>query len=141
MDNADIVSVLGGVNDYLRTATLGNFGDTDNKTFYGSLDILCKGLKQKYPNSFIFFMTPLNTRCSPYTGSKLYKLDDFRIAIKDVCKKYGISVLDTAVLADFSKEFNADGYTGDGLHPSQDFHKNVLAPVIADFIKTNYKAA
>ncbi len=36
---------------------------------------------------------------------------------------------------------NAPGYTGDGLHPSQEFIREKFAPVIADFIRENYKPA
>jgi hypothetical protein len=62
MEDADIVMVMGGTNDVLSLGTakgvLGSPNDTDKSTIYGALDHLCKGLKEKYPNSFIFFMTP-----------------------------------------------------------------------------------
>ena len=69
------------------------------------------------------------------------KQAQIRQAIKDVCWKYDIPVLDTAALADFSQEYNSVGYSGDGVHPSQEFYRDVLAPVIADFIRKNYKPA
>lgn len=138
MGKADIISVMGGTNDWGRYSTLGNINDTSADTFYGALNILAKGLKDNCQNSFIFFMTPL--KCIQYEGRyEGAEFDAFRKAIKDVCAKYDIPVLDTAKLADTSKEFKSSGYNGDGLHPSQEFHKNTLAPVIVEFIKDNYK--
>ena len=134
MEDADIVSVMGGINDYGKPVVLGTINDTQTSTFYGALNTLAKGLKEKYSNSFIFFMTPLSV---PNYAPLLEK---YCKAIKDVCAKYDILVLDTNSLCDFSKEYNADGYVGDGVHPSEEFHKNVLAPVIANFIKNNYKS-
>ena len=140
-DDADIVSVMGGTNDFGRFTTLGTINDTQTSTFYGALNTLAKGLKEKYPNAFIFFMTPL--KLISYRGNLRDEgadFDKYRQAIKDVCAKYDIPVLDTAVLADASQEFGADDYQGDGYHPSQVFHRNVLSPVIFNFIKNNYKA-
>lgn len=133
-DDADIVSLMGGTNDFSQ-GVIGTIDDTATDTIYGALNELAKGLKEKYPNSFIFFMTPLKSVWSTPT-----KQAQICQAVKDVGNKYQIPVLDTANLVDFSKEFNADGYSGDGVHPSQDFYKNELAPVIANFIKNNYKA-
>lgn len=55
---ADIISVWGGTNDFCFGATLGVLGDTTNTTFYGSLDVLIRGLYGMYPNAEIFFVTP-----------------------------------------------------------------------------------
>ena len=140
-DDFDIVSVLGGVNDFNSGAPLGNINSNGYDSIYGSLNILAKGLKEKYPNAFIFFMTPLSESSKWYAENHAYSLLDVGSAVKEVCAKYDIAVLDTAVLADYAREYNAPGYTGDGLHPSQEFHKTVLAPVIADFIRKNYKPA
>ena len=138
MEDADIVSVMGGTNDWGRHSPLGTIDDNCTDTFYGALNVLAQGLKIKYPHAFIFFMTPL--RCKQYEGLlENSDFDDFRQAVKDVCAKYDIPVLDTANLADFSQEFNAPHYSGDGVHPSQDFHHNILAPIIVQFLKDNYK--
>ena len=140
-DDFDIVSVMGGTNDYFQFATLGTISDTDTETFYGALNVLAKGLKEKYPNAFTFFMSPIKVRNASANTSNTKRHDDICRAIKEVCAKYDISVLDTSTRVDFSQEYNADDYTGDGVHPSQAFHRYVLAPVIADFIRNNYKAA
>ena len=132
--DADVISVMGGINDTDENVTIGTINDVDCNTFYGALNTLAKGLKDNWSDAFIFFMTPLNAR------GRVGVYEQVCQAIKDVCAKYDIPVLDTSKLADFSQEYNAKGYVGDGLHPSQEFHKNTLAPIIAKFIKNNYKA-
>ncbi len=133
--DADVISVMGGINDTDENVTIGTISDMSTSTFYGALNVLAKGLKENWSDAFIFFMTPLNAR------GRVGVYEQVCQAIKDVCAKYEIPVLDTSKLADFSREYNAPGYTGDGLHPSQDFHTTVLAPMIADFIRKNYKPA
>lgn len=140
MVDADIVSVMGGINDILRSCPLGQPSDVAIDTFYGALDVLAKGLKEKYPNSFIFFMTPLKVKKCENNIEKRASVQQYNQAIKDVCARYEIPVIDTYLLCDFSTEYNSEGYIGDGVHPSQEFNTSVLAPTIAQFIKDNYKA-
>ncbi len=135
-DGFDIVSVLGGVNDCGSNAPLGDINSTGHDTIYGSLNILAKGLKEKYPNAFIFFMTPLPARAEWFAGNLYYALPDVATAIKTVCAKYEIPVLDLYSKCPYEDEMYES--FSDGLHPSQEFHKNVLAPLIAEFIRENY---
>lgn len=137
-DNADIVSVMGGVNDFGCWVSLGEPTDKSTTTFYGALNTLAQGLKEKYPNAFIFFMTPLKWQNNENKTNNGGTLDDFRTAIKTVCDIYDIAVLDTATLADFSTEYNLAEYKGDGLHPTQAFVSGTLAPLITQFIRDNY---
>ena len=137
MCDADIVSVMGGINDFGRGGLLGQAGDDTEYTFYGALNILCAGLKRKYPNAFVFFMTPLKMQLFGDKDDETV-LRSFCNAICEVCANYGIPVLDTATLADFSREYDEAGYYGDGLHPSARFHREVLAPLIVSFLKDNY---
>lgn len=135
MGEADIVSVMGGTNDFTQ-GIIGTMDDTRTDTIYGALKALAIGLKEKYPNAFVFFMTPLKS-----VWSTAERQAQICRAFKEVGAEYGIPVLDTAEIADFSKLFNAEGYSGDGVHPSQEFYTYTLAPVIADFIKTNFAPA
>ena len=49
--DADIVAFMGGTNDYWYNKPLGTFGDTQDTTFYGALDVLVSGLIAKYPTA------------------------------------------------------------------------------------------
>lgn len=56
-DDADIVMVVGGRNDYNQRYPVGQPGDTTADTFCGALSILIDGLRTKYPDSLILFST------------------------------------------------------------------------------------
>lgn len=129
----DIIGVLGGVNDYAMNHPLGTIKDIDDKTIYGALKGIARGLQKKYDDSFIFFMTPYKCDREP----KGYELEDVANAIKEVCYMYKIPVLDLYSLNDFDPKTNS----GDGLHPNQEFFINNTAPTIVEFIKNNYKQA
>ena len=59
--DADIVCVFGGTNDFGHgTAPIGTPRDRDPYTFYGAVNNLFRTLIERYPNSFIFVMTPLH---------------------------------------------------------------------------------
>ena len=134
-ENADIISVMSGVCDRAGSRPLGTINDNTDATIYGCYNLIAQKLKEKYPNAFIFFLTPLKCKGweNPYAG---YTLEDVVIAMKRVAFKYDIPVLDTFNLGQFELEmFNEDS---DGLHPSQEFFKNYTAPQIAQFIKDNY---
>ncbi len=140
-NNADIISVFGGTNDYGRNATLGELGDTENKTVYGALDVLCNGLINKYPKAFIFFMTPLRRADKVGVNASGFTLEDIAKAIKEVCYKYSIPVLDLYEKGGFhiEKEIFRNIYGGnDRIHPNQDFVEQHLAPMIEKFIRANY---
>lgn len=141
-DNADIVSVLGGINDFCEgdgkqtSIALGTIDDTDIKTIYGALNVLAKGLKEKYPNSFIFFMTPMKVTAPHYPPTVTYDLPVLVQAIKDVGNKYDLPVLDLYNDCPYQNEM-VQPYS-DGIHPTQNFVRKELAPLIADFIRENY---
>lgn len=137
-DDADIISVFGGTNDQGVGFELGKIEDTENSTIYGSLDILCKGLIEKYPQAFIFFITPLRNG-NAKINSKGYSLEDVANAIKEVCYKYSIPVLDLYSIGGFHIENDnfREMYNGeDKLHPNQKFMNEHLAPIIEQFIRS-----
>ena len=134
---ADIVSVMIGVNDYARSAELGTITDTGLSTVYGGLNTLVKGLKEKYPDAYIFFMTPMPCYREEITSNATgVELVEVVSAIKEVCQKNNIPVLDLYTVGGYTMD--ADPYS-DGIHPTQNFFVKYTAPIIAEFIKENYK--
>lgn len=99
-DTCDIVAVSCGTNDFQYDWTdFGTINDSTNDTFYGALNVLCLGLITKYPDKVIFFTTPIKRAQSPYTtidsqNTKGKTLADYAEAIKEVCARYSIPVLD-----------------------------------------------
>ena len=92
-DTADYVIVIGGHNDAMLMHRYG-----DNTDFFRSkLDILCKGLKQKYPTAKICFVTPWNV------PQPMYK--ETAQAIEDVCGQYGIPVFNSVMRSGINVRF------------------------------------
>lgn len=142
-DDADLVVVAGGTNDWNHNhTTLGDFGDKSIHTFYGALDVLCRGLLAKYVGKNIMFITPIKRWHGLADGAEYYNpntmgytLEQFVEAIKKVCGFYGIPVLDMfneCTINPIIPEI-AEAYIPDGTHPNYEGHK-IMARQIAGFI-------
>lgn len=124
-DDADYITVKGGINDINNHAPLGALGDTEKTTFYGALDILCQGLLEKYPGKKIAYITPLYYDSGDAAGQYIK-------AIFEVCNQYGIPVIDMYYSGPFSAAVPAEIralYFYDGLHPN-DYGHEVMARYI-----------
>ena len=141
--DSDIISILAGVNDFLFYSApkgkKGFSGSTDN--FYGAVDTLIKGLKERCPNAYIFFMTPY--KCQWKDGRAYDKenkegliLSDYVNVIIDLCKQYDLDYLNLYVDGGF--DYTNPYYTTDGLHPLGRFYDEFTVPMVAEFIETNY---
>lgn len=136
MSEADYVIVFAGTNDHGQNMILGTPNDITNSTFYGSLDILIKGLINKYPKARIAFITPLR-KSNISANSNGNSLEDFVNVIKEKCKEYAIPILDFYNLSGCIPQianFKTNNLP-DGLHPNQDYYY-VLAKKIAHFIES-----
>ena len=144
-DDADLVVVFGGTNDFGHHTPLGDIESTDDKTFYGSLKALCEGLINKYPAKTIIFITPLNRSCDKFpadecpTGQKHnnegHTLEDYVKAIKEVVPMYSIPVYDLfshSNLYPYNPTIITN-YMPDGLHPNANGHQ-VMGRKISNFI-------
>lgn len=131
--NADTVVVFGGTNDYGHgDAPLGDADSKDIFTFCGAVNSLIDKLEQNFPNAKIVFMTPIHrleeTKPAPLTPDGK-TLSDYAKAIKEVCAKKDIAVID---LFEINPLDPADTQlVPDGLHPNDDGHK-ILAEVVAN---------
>ena len=132
--DADIISVMLGVNDWGYSLPLGTINDSDSSTVYGSLNLIAKHLTANHSDAFVFFITPYKTAISINTD---YPLSDIIKAIKEVAGNYNIPVLDMFTEGQFELEMYSE--YSDGIHPSQEFVREYTAPMIAEFIKQNYK--
>jgi hypothetical protein len=134
----DVILVFGGINDFLEDATLGTFGDTTTATFYGGVDVLCKKLQTRYPNARIFFMTPIHTMYTlasiPENNGTNY-LTEFVEAIEKVCKRYGISVINTNQDSGITC-YNIGTLASDLIHVGVDGHIMIYNTVVSE---TNLK--
>ena len=126
-----MITVFGGVNDFLLGVPLGTSSSTDKSTFYGALNVLADGLKSRYSSSRIVFFTPIRIGGHGNTNSAGHTLKDYRNAIVQVCNNKGIEVLDLYSLDSMDADISVSNYMGtwDTTHPNGNGHQ-----AIADYI-------
>lgn len=135
-DDANLILVAGGTNDFGTNVKIGSPSDIEDVSFYGGLNVFCKGLKQKYPSAKIVFITPIyrNDEAKNENGNSL---DEYRKIIKETAKeKFGFEVID-GDKAGFAEK--ADIILSDGVHPTPIGHKmlgNFVAKQLADILSS-----
>lgn len=121
----NVITIFGGVNDYIQSCTIGDISSTDTSNFYGALNDFVTTLNNKYTNAKKLFIIPLNMRAGVFstnsngTNSLGNTLQQYRDAIIAVCKANNIEYIDLHEDA----ELQPDLISSDGLHPTQDGHK------------------
>lgn len=138
-DGFDIITILGGTNDFGKNIPLGQKGSTDKKTFYGGVSALLSGIKAKFPTTPILFFTPLQRdyfgtaeEISGMVNGNGNTLRQYRDIIIDLCTDAGAPCFDLFGMSGLYPE-NVHQWTLDGLHPNQTFW-NTHYKVISDFI-------
>lgn len=84
-DDLDYIVVIGGANDNAKGHSIGENTDQTIDTFKGALNVLIKGLLNKYPTSKILFMTNYQR----YSGDQ-----KFVDAMLEICAIYSIPCFD-----------------------------------------------
>ncbi len=145
-ENADLIVVFGGTNDYGHgDAEIGAFTDRTKDTFYGACHELMTKLINKYPDAQIVFMTPLH-RCEEFNPfgdrfqgiEKVYApLKTYVEIIKEVAEYYAIPVLDLYATSGIQPEVQMlrEKFCPDGLHPNDAGHVKI-AQKLENFLKT-----
>ncbi len=138
-DDADIVGVFGGTNDYGHgNVPIGELGDTTPFTFYGACYTLFGGLITKYPNALIFAMTPIHRVGDKVPGQYNGKpLSAYVNAIKKVAEYFAIPVLDLYSMSGIQPDFPIvrERLCPDGLHPNDAGHK-LIADRVTGFLRS-----
>ena len=121
-DEADLVMVFGGTNDYgLSDTPFGEMCDRTPETFCGACHLLFQRLIEKYPSTPIVVLTPLQReggRSNPnHTGKTLTAYVD---AIIEIAGCYSLPVLDLYRTAGMCPDIPVQNklYYMDGLHPN-----------------------
>ena len=127
-DDADVVVVFGGTNDYGHgDASLGCFFDRTPDTFYGACHYVLSNLMVKYLGKPIVVMTPLHRLKEEWMeeDGRLKRLKTFVDALKEVAEYYSIPVLDlfAASMMQPNVDANREKFMPDGLHPNDEGHE------------------
>lgn len=158
--NYDLILLMGNMNDYsdpsyFTETKLGVMGDKTKDTQYGAIDVTINKLLSKYPNASIGWIisTPRQYQ-SKYGASETVAKDGYLWgntsafengcqAIKEVCNKYSIPVLDLYHESGLRpwNDINRAKYfsctqapDGDGVHPN-DLGQKLMAYKIYEFVK------
>lgn len=143
MDDADVVVVFGGTNDYGHgDAPLGKFEDRTPETFYGACHYLFSGLVKKYLGKPIVIMTPLhriNELKIPDVKmpGDYGDLKTYTNIIREVAEFYSLPVLDLFATSGLQPEIKEiqEIYIPDGLHPN-DKGNEVIAHKLKLFLES-----
>ena len=126
--NADFITILGGVNDYLHGGErIGSFDDEPGKySVYGAIKQIIKTTMEINPSAtIVFFSQP---ECGKYGNQPIdatppeenmngLTMANIAEAMEDCCKKLGVPYCNThSTLWNF---YQLDIYTYDKLHPNQ----------------------
>lgn len=114
----------------------------DKNTFYGALQIVCEGLKQKYPNAKIILFTPLKRYQTGLWGDNKNSIGksmkDYTDAIKKISEYYGLYVVDVFEESGIDPLNESDrNYFNEEEKTTEKFytHPNLLGHnVIADYV-------
>lgn len=141
-DDADMVVVFGGTNDYGHgDAPIGGFSDRTPDTFYGACHYLFSGLVKKYLGKPVVIMTPLHRSCEfSNVGSckpdGVATLREYVNIIREVAEYYSLPVLDLYATSGIQPAIEEvkNAYMPDGLHPNDAGHR-IIADKLKSFIK------
>lgn len=139
---ADLILILGGVNDYQHALPLGQPGDTDETTVCGAMESILTQLIAKQPQAQIIVMTPMQekymhpTKNYPdaHTPNEQGLVEaDYAQAIAACAARYGVPVIDlfrTSGMSPFIPE-QQKRYMPDGLHYSKEGYARLAQRIAA----------
>ena len=125
-NDADLIIVAGGTNDFRHNVPLGTAEDTSAKfeeTFYGALDYLIQNIITAHIYAKIVFVTPFHQWQDTVANTAGHKLTDYIDAIKTVCERYGVNVIDGYAKSGINKvSAFAEVIFPDYIHPTAAGH-------------------
>ena len=115
-----------GTNDPMGAGQVGAFTDRTVNTLYGALHVLLSGLRSKFPDARIGYISPIPRDDMRYIDGDMTSFAYVRTkAIREVCAYYGVPVWIGALEFGANPADSADfknKYMPDGLHPNQAGH-------------------
>ncbi len=140
--DTDIIIVMGGTNDgfCLSGNEFGSLAERKPWTFCGDLDELMRGLRENYPNTRIFFVTPLPNILQDYLmRERAYLLPQKNLAdvILTLSAEYGFEVIDlynSNILDSHDADIVAD-YMPDGVHCNKEGYRILAEHIAAELVR------
>lgn len=138
----DLITIFMGTNDYGHNTPMGTIDDTTDVSFYGALNVIIPGILTAHPNSRLVWITPTHRDGfgSGFTHDWIANgagktLEDYVNAIKDVCARYSVPVIDLFSISGLNPVIAGikSTYMPDGLHPNALGHQKI-AVYIAKYL-------
>lgn len=136
--------MFGGINDYIQNVPLGESGQDKTVYFKPAVDYFFNYLIENFTQARICVLLPLRTY-NIYPNTTGNKQEVYINYIHEVAKYYCLPVLNLTEESGFCPFINTfknmwtllpSGYeTHDGVHPTAEYEKKYLAPMIWKFIK------
>jgi len=129
--DADLITLFIGTNDYGHGTPLGTITDVGDISFYGALNVIIPGIIEAHPNSRLVYITPMHRYYKNVDeeskNASGYVLKDYVDAIKEVCTRYSVPVVDFFNDVGFYPKLSVirDLYMPDGIHPNEAGHKKM----------------
>lgn len=139
-EDADIISIFGGTNDFGHNSPMGIYDNKDSSgffyNFYGAYYNLIKWIQENRPKAQLFVITPLHRETGLTQNQEGYILEDYVNVIRDVANEFSVPVLDFYADGSFNPRIQQQKsiFTSDGLHPLQIGH-DMMAHKIVNFIR------
>jgi len=144
LKDTDIIIIMAGTNDYTKGRTLGTKDDGGKvESFYGDVQAAINAAQKAKPEVKLVFLTPL--KHGYIEGQPSYPdknniglgLEDYCMAIKEVCDKNSIPVIDLFSESGIETENIAD-YTVDNMNLNEAGNEKV-AKTISEGLKEIFK--
>lgn len=140
--NVDLITVLGGTNDYGKNTPLGTaLDDANDATFYGYVRKTIEEInKHKPAGAVIVFITPLkrgsykHQPVYPHANKVGARLEDYARAVQVVCAANSIPVIDLFHHSGLELG-NIAKYTKDNLHPNAAGYRKLSKVIVTELKK------
>lgn len=143
-DNADLVILEGGINDYWQDIPMGEMkpladfeSEVDKETVLGALESIFRTCMEKWLGVPIIYVIVHPVARTRYVPNRVgYTFEELAEGIRKMCKKYSIAVVDllnesggfNGNIQRIAKKYTVNG--GDGCHPNAEGYRLYYAPQI-----------
>lgn len=129
--NASLITIMGGVNDYIQGTQLGTVGAPDTTTCAGSLASIIVACINRAPNARIVLVSPLlinrgsaSTHYSANYRAVTFTMNELNEVYKNTAKYYNVEFIDGLNESPINYR-NITQVLKDGTHPTITFYKTV----------------
>lgn len=131
--SANIITIMGGINDYITNTQLGTYESTDTTTVCGALNNLIETISTDHPNARLVLLTPINCNVAGTSFSTKYglnfrfhnfTLEELYTQYKAIADKYEIELIDL-LHNSVVNLLNLPNVLKDGIHPTKEFYASL----------------